>query len=99
MQHGRDFAPELAEILLGANVETLIFLCPLQGGGYVKMASAHVVNEKVAQSSPDRIKRLVEGGLEATRGLLRLAPCWVPRSFLQPGKRLKLHPDDLYAFG
>jgi hypothetical protein len=23
----------------------------------------------------------------------------VPRSFLQPGKRLKLHPDDLYAFG
>jgi len=31
--------------------------------------------------------------------LLRLAPCWVPRSFLQPGKRLKLHPDDLYAFG
>jgi hypothetical protein len=34
-----------------------------------------------------------------TGGLLRLAPCWVPRSFLQPGKRLKLHPDDLYAFG
>src|SRR5204862_2123359 len=32
-------------------------------------------------------------------GLLRLAPCWVPRSFLQPGKRLKLNPDDLYAFG
>ena len=23
----------------------------------------------------------------------------MPRSFLQPGKRLKLHPDDLYAFG
>ena len=30
-----------------------------------------------------------------TGGLLRLAPAWVPRSFLQPGKRLKLHPDDL----
>src|SRR2546430_3944619 len=25
---------------------------------------------------------------------LRLAPNWVPRSFLQPGLRLKLHPDD-----
>jgi len=37
--------------------------------------------------------------LEEGGGLLRLAPCWVPRSFLQPGKRLKLHPDDLYAFG
>jgi len=45
------------------------------------------------------VKSLVEGALQDTRGLLRLAPCWVPRSFLQPGKRLKLHPDDLYAFG
>src|SRR6201989_2443174 len=45
------------------------------------------------------VKPLVEASLETTGGLLRLAPCWVPRSFLQPGKRLKLHPDDLYAFG
>src|SRR6266850_2552754 len=45
------------------------------------------------------VRGLVEGALEETGGLLRLAPCWVPRSFLQPGKRLKLHPDDLYAFG
>jgi hypothetical protein len=28
-----------------------------------------------------------------------LAPAWVPRSFLTPGKRIKLHPDDLYAYG
>jgi hypothetical protein len=41
----------------------------------------------------------VEATLADTGGLLRLAPCWVPRSFLQPGRRLKLHPDDLYAFG
>ncbi|MCS7091163.1 MAG: hypothetical protein RMN51_13150 [Verrucomicrobiota bacterium] len=39
----------------------------------------------------------VEAELSRTGGLLRLAPCWVPRSFLQPGMRLKLHPDDLYA--
>jgi hypothetical protein len=45
------------------------------------------------------VASLVEGVLEKNGGLLRLAPCWVPRSFLQPGKRLKLHPDDLYAFG
>ena len=45
------------------------------------------------------VRSLVEGTLADTGGLLRLAPCWVPRSFLQPGKRLKLHPDDLYAFG
>jgi hypothetical protein len=45
------------------------------------------------------VKSQVEGALADGGGLLRLAPCWVPRSFLQPGKRLKLHPDDLYAFG
>lgn len=45
------------------------------------------------------VAALVEKEIVRTGGLLRLAPCWVPRSFLQPGKRLKLHPDDLYAFG
>lgn len=45
------------------------------------------------------IKSLAEAALQDSGGLLRLAPCWVPRSFLQPGKRLKLHPDDLYAYG
>ncbi|MEK7795536.1 MAG: hypothetical protein AAB353_13450 [Candidatus Hydrogenedentota bacterium] len=37
--------------------------------------------------------------MEAGEGILRLAPTWVPRSFLQPGRRLKLHPDDYYALG
>ncbi|MEY4034759.1 MAG: hypothetical protein RL492_1953 [Verrucomicrobiota bacterium] len=46
-----------------------------------------------------KVASLVEKEIARTGGLLRLAPCWVPRSFLQPGKRLKLHPDDLYAFG
>ncbi|MFN3166488.1 MAG: hypothetical protein ACE37H_05435 [Phycisphaeraceae bacterium] len=45
------------------------------------------------------VKPVAEQALEATGGLLRLAPNWVPRSFLQPGLRLKLHPDDTYAFG
>lgn len=42
---------------------------------------------------------IVEAELGRTGGLLRLAPTWVPRSFLQPGLRLKLHPDDTYAYG
>jgi len=45
------------------------------------------------------VAKLVDAEISATGGLLRLAPCWVPRSFLQPGRRLKLHPDDLYAYG
>jgi hypothetical protein len=32
-------------------------------------------------------------------GLLRLEPSWVPRTFMHPGRRLRLHPDDLYALG
>src|ERR1043166_4721342 len=45
------------------------------------------------------VKNIVEGEISETGGLLRLAPCWVPRSFWHPGLRLKLHPDDTYAFG
>ena len=37
--------------------------------------------------------------LKAGEGIVRLAPCWVPRSFLMPGGRLKLDPRDLYALG
>jgi hypothetical protein len=44
-------------------------------------------------------KSVVEAEVARTRGLLRLAPTWVPRSFLQPGLRIKLHPDDTYAYG
>jgi hypothetical protein len=41
----------------------------------------------------------VRQALEAGEGVLRLAPTWVPRSFLMPGRRIKLHPDDIYAYG
>jgi hypothetical protein len=56
-------------------------------------------NVKSLQTISSNVRSRIEGALDASGGLLRLAPCWVPRSFLQPGKRLKLHPDDLYAFG
>ncbi len=42
---------------------------------------------------------LVRQALDMGRGIFRLAPTWVPRSFLMPGRRLKLHPADLYALG
>src|SRR5579885_1296813 len=41
----------------------------------------------------------VREAIEAGEGILRLAPTWVPRSFLMPGRRLKLHPNDYYAMG
>jgi hypothetical protein len=41
----------------------------------------------------------VRQALEAAEGVLRLAPTWVPRSFLMPGRRIKLATEDLYAYG
>ena len=46
-----------------------------------------------------KIRDAVQSELERTGGLLRLAPCWVPRLFPKPGMRLRLDPRDLYAFG
>ena len=42
---------------------------------------------------------LAHKALEQGRGILRLAPTWVPRSFCVPGRRIKLHPDDYYVLG
>ncbi|MBO51446.1 MAG: hypothetical protein CMJ69_11765 [Planctomycetaceae bacterium] len=45
------------------------------------------------------VSELAAAALTNGEGILRLAPTWVPRSFLQPGRRLKLHPADYYALG
>jgi len=42
---------------------------------------------------------LAANALEQGKGILRLAPNWVPRSFCVPGRRIKLHPDDYYVLG
>lgn len=42
---------------------------------------------------------VLNDALAAGEGIVRLAPCWVPRAFLMPGGRLKLDPRDLYALG
>ncbi|MFO0879717.1 MAG: hypothetical protein U0840_20410 [Gemmataceae bacterium] len=48
-----------------------------------------------AKATADKVRQV----LEANEGILRLAPTWVPRSFLMPGKRIKLAPQDIYAYG
>lgn len=42
---------------------------------------------------------IAQQALEQGKGILRLAPTWVPRSFCVPGRRIKLHPDDYYILG
>jgi hypothetical protein len=49
--------------------------------------------------SDQNLPARVRAALDAGEGILRLAPTWVPRSFLMPGARLKLAREDLYALG
>jgi hypothetical protein len=62
-----------------------------------KTTSPDKTTEKTGAHTPAAasIRQTVEAG----EGLLRLAPTWVPRSFLMPGRRLKLAPQDVYALG
>jgi hypothetical protein len=67
-----------------------------------KRSPSHAKKKKPAAKAPAPAKSnaaLVREVLEASEGILRLAPTWVPRSFLTPGKRIRLAPSDIYALG
>src|SRR5207302_11480904 len=63
-----------------------------------KKAAPHKKTSRAAVSHPAPVNPIKQA-LEAGAGILRLAPTWVPRSFLMPGRRIKLAPQDLYALG
>jgi len=44
-------------------------------------------------------RQTVQHAIDAGAGILRLEPAWVPRTFMVPGRRLRLHPADIYALG
>ncbi len=45
------------------------------------------------------LSKQTKAAIERGEGILRLAPNWVPRDFLHPGRRIKLAPQDYYALG
>ncbi len=49
--------------------------------------------------SEKSVRQITTQALEQGGGVVRLTPTWVPRSFCVPGRRLRLHPKDLYALG
>src|SRR5262245_52311826 len=65
------------------------------------MAKKTVVAKKTTESKKahSTAAASIKSVLDAGSGMLRLAPTWVPRSFLMPGRRIKLAPQDLYALG
>jgi len=54
---------------------------------------------KPSPTPPKTDTHRIREAIESAAGILRLAPTWVPRSFLMPGKRIKLAPQDYYALG
>jgi hypothetical protein len=62
-----------------------------------KTSTTKKTSEPAAPHTAD--SNLIKQALETSEGILRLAPTWVPRSFLMPGRRIKLAPQDVYALG
>ena len=44
-------------------------------------------------------RQTIDDAFNQGQGILRLIPIFVPRRFSQPGRRLRLHPDDYFALG
>lgn len=65
-------------------------------GEKVKEAAANRHSRRV---KGDNVGRVLDNAMDAGRGILRLRATWVPRSFLFPGKRIKLAPWQWYALG
>ena len=45
------------------------------------------------------IKEKIRETFQNGNGVLHLTPTWVPRGFNEHGRRIRLHPDDYFAFG
>ena len=59
-----------------------------------------MAKKPIPEKNPETVKpALIKDAMSTSGGVLLLAPNWVPRSFLTPGRRLKLHIDDIYAYG
>lgn len=59
-----------------------------------------MAKKSTAGKAPEKTSlSIIRDTIAASGGILLLAPTWVPRSFLTPGRRLKLHSDDIYAYG
>lgn len=44
-------------------------------------------------------KKEIRDIFKSSEGILRMTPTWVPRPFNEPGRRLRLHPDDYFSCG
>jgi len=60
---------------------------------YASKGARHDIGSSMPNTS------VMKEALAAGDGIVRLAPCWVPRKSMVPGGRLRLDPRDIYALG
>ncbi len=63
-----------------------------------RLAKAKAEGNLVVMDATDS-EEVIRETFEKGEGILRLFPSFVPRRFGKAGRRLKLHPDDYFAFG
>lgn len=63
-----------------------------------KLEEAKKTGNLVVQDATED-EGVIRSTFEKGEGILRLLPAFVPRRFGKAGRRLKLHPDDYFAFG
>lgn len=73
------------------------FLAPYSLGCF--HGRSHQLPRSARLPEAQNLTNVLDKALDAGKGMLRLSPTWVPRSFLHPGKRLRLHPADYYSYG
>ena len=54
---------------------------------------------KKTKTNQQSLETQLDHALNAGEGILHLAPAWVPRAFLIPGRRMRLHEHDVFAYG
>ena len=63
-----------------------------------KLAEAKKTGNLVVKDATED-EGVIRSTFEKGEGIFRLFPAFVPRRFGKAGRRLKLHPDDYFAFG
>ena len=63
-----------------------------------RLNEAAKIGNLVVKDATDN-EEVIRDTFEKGKGILRLFPAFVPRRFGKAGHRLKLHPDDYFAFG
>jgi hypothetical protein len=64
-----------------------------------KPAVKKTAAKPAAKPATSSLETQIDAALGKGKGVLRLAPTWVPRTFIYPGRRMKLAEEDLYVHG